>query len=57
MSKMGDELERKLDENKYEMYESLKELVKVCREVSYTHAELKRAREVLTAIAGKDNVK
>jgi len=34
-------------------YESLRELIAVCRDVSYTHEALRKAREVVAAIEGK----
>lgn len=35
MSKIGEELEKRLDENKYELLEALKELIKVVDDDSY----------------------
>jgi len=36
-----------------DMYEALQKLVQVCRDVSYTHSELNRARQALAKAEGK----
>ena len=35
-----------------ELYEALKTLASICRDVSYTHSELKQARQALTKAEG-----
>lgn len=50
MSKMGQELDRKLDENKYVMYELIRKLMREC-EVGYLYEE---ARKLVAEVEGKD---
>ncbi len=38
-----------------EMYEALKDLVSVCRDVSYTRSEISRASQVLSKAEGKED--
>ena len=45
MSKMGQELDRKLDENKYEMYEALQKIAKA--EGAYSLDRLKHAENTI----------
>lgn len=51
MSKMGNELEKRLDENKYLMYEALKELI---RRDDYGSIRLPtQARDIITKVLSK----
>lgn len=56
MSKMGQELERKLDENKYEMWEALRNLVRRLDEglALGEKLDIEPARKVLAKITGID---
>lgn len=55
MSKMGEELERRLDENKDELWDCLKELVIVIDDEDYTPDSFttQPARRILAKIEGK----
>ena len=57
MSKMGQELERKLDENKYDLYWALEHLVKRIDEdlALGEKLDIEPARKVLSKIEGGSN--
>ena len=58
MSKMGQELERRLDENKYELYEACKGLMEIAEMAmpdTYfkTDSRVNKARKALARVEGK----